>query len=248
MGKNVGEATEVQGVFRTTLWALVNQASEDDEAARRRALEELCRLYWPPIYSYIRRQGNSSHDAQDLTQGFFEHLLTHNTIGRANMDRGRFRSFLLGAVKRYLSDQRTKALAQKRGGQLDLVPFDQTLAESFFERDRKPEVSDEWIFDRRWARIMVERALGSIREDLMAAGQVERFDVLQKLITSARPAEEHEAAAQKLGLTKSAISSALHRLRSSFREALRTEALKTVDKVEDVDEELRYLMKALSVG
>ncbi|WP_035613773.1 hypothetical protein [Haloferula sp. BvORR071] len=230
-------------LFATTRWSLVVAAGAGDSAA---ALEELCRLYWFPIYAVIRKSGKSGADSQDLAQGFFAMLLERRTIDLADDSRGRFRSFLLTALKRYLANEWHREHAAKRGGGRELVPLDPELAERLYltgggESSRSP---DE-LFDRRWALAMLDAAMAALEREYKDAGRADEFARLVPSLTAARGETDYAAIARETNSTEGATRVAVHRLRKRFRFLVRAEVARTVLCEEEVDAEMAALMQAL---
>jgi RNA polymerase sigma-70 factor (ECF subfamily) len=208
------------------------------------ALEKLCRTYWPPLYSFARRQGHQPHDAQDLTQEFFARLLEKDYLASVERERGKFRSFLLAAFKHFLSHQRERANAAKRGGGHQFLSLDETVAEAAYSLDSGRQSSPEAAFERHWAITLLEKAFARVREDFVAAGKEPMFDHLKPFLEGAT-AGDYAAVAAKLNLTTNAIAVAAHRLRQKFRDAVRLEVANTVSSPDQIEEEMRHLFAAL---
>src|SRR5262249_515614 len=232
--------------FTTTHWSVVVAAKDGDPSEAANALEKLCHTYWPPLYNYIRRDGHSPEDAQDLTQEFFSPLLTKDYLAYLRDQRGKFRSFLLTFLKHFLSDQRDKAAAQKRGGGKQFVPLDATSAEETNFLQLVDPIGPEQLFERRWAQTVLERALERLRQEYAAIGKLELFDSLKDLQPGERGTASYAELGQRFGMSESAIKSAVHRLRQRHRELLREEIAHTVARPEEIDEEIRYLLGVLS--
>lgn len=232
--------------FDTTHWSVVLLAGNSHEPQADAALEQLCRAYWSPLYSYVRRQGHSPHDAQDLTQDFFARLLEKEYLSLADPDRGRFRSFLLKSLKHFLVNDWMRGQAQKRGGGQKVVSFDDEAAERSYLQQSADQLAPEHLYDKRWAVTLLERAMERLQADYSAAGKRGVFDQLRGMLLTEGNAESYRQLAASLELTEGAVKVALHRLRHRFREAAREEIAQTVATPAEVDEELRYLMLALS--
>ena len=166
------------GIFATTHWSEVLTAEGDSSPAAQEALEQLCRTYWYPLYAYVRRQGHSPEDAQDLTQAFFAFVLDKQVVGQADPQKGRFRSFLLSSLKHFLADERDRALAQKRGGGKEVISLDAHRAEEWYHREPADTLTSDRIFERRWAVTVLEQALAKMRAEQLSTGKAEQFDVL----------------------------------------------------------------------
>ena len=230
--------------FATTRWGLVAAASTEGSAEARAALEELYRLYCYPVYSFIRRRGHGRQDAQDLTQDFFVHLLEKGTLARADVQRGRFRSFLLGALDHFLGHAAERARAAKRGGGCRLVFLDDDAAESSYQLTAPEGMTAEKIFDARWASAMVETAFARLRGELELEGKGHLFEALKGFLLGQEEAS-YQQVADALSLSLGALKTVIHRLRARYRTLLREEVARTVADPADVDDELRYLRVAL---
>ncbi len=229
-------------LFATTRWSLVAAAGPGESSA---ALEELCRLYWFPIYAVIRKSGKSGEDAKDLTQGFFEMLLERRTLDLADDSRGRFRSFLLTALKRFLANEWHREHAAKRGGGRDLVPLDAELAERLYTGEGEQARSPDELFDRRWALAMLDAAMAALEREYREAGRQDEFARLVPSLTAARGETDYATLARESGSTEGAARVAVHRLRKRFRALVRAEVARTVLCEDEVDPEMAALMMAL---
>ena len=233
------------GLFATTHWSVLLAAQHGDAPDARTALESFCRTYWYPLYAYVRRQGYSPDDAQDLTQAFFARLLEKNYLGQVGQQKGKFRSFLLAALRHFLSDQRDRARAAKRGGGAELLSLDAHEAEERYRLEPVDRMDAERIFERRWAMTLLERALTRLRDESAAAGKTELFEALRSLVAGESDVTCGEAASE-LGLSESAVRSALHRLRERYRALVREEIAHTVADPAEIEAEIRYLITVLS--
>jgi RNA polymerase sigma-70 factor (ECF subfamily) len=231
--------------FATTHWSVVLTAKERELPEAQAALEILCGTYWPPIYAFIRRCGYDSASAEDLTQSFFSDLLTKDYLGHLRHREGKFRSFLLTFLKHFLSSQRAKARAEKRGGGKVFVSLDGCSEEERTLAEAVPDLSAEQVFDRRWAQKVMEVSLRRLRDEYVARGKEELFDRLKDL----QPGERGETSYQELGaslkMSEDAIKTAVLRLRRRQAEILREEIARTVARPEEVEEEIRYFMTVL---
>jgi RNA polymerase sigma factor (sigma-70 family) len=223
--------------FVTTHWSVVLRAGNESAAA----LEELCRTYWYPLYAYVRRQGYSPSDAQDLTQAFFARLLEKNYVADAQQEKGKFRTFLLIALKRFLADEWGRQHAQKRGGFHAIVSIDQEQAESRLSAEPAHDASPDLIFERQWALTLIEQARLRLREEYVASGRMALFEQLEGCLTKNETASPYADIAARLNLTVPAVKMAVQRLRARYRELLREEIGKTVATTEEIQEEIRYL-------
>lgn len=211
----------------------------------RRALEDLCRIYWPPLYAFARRCGSSVHDAQDQTQEFFARMLQKDFLRAVAPEKGRFRTFLLVAFKRFLANAREQACAQRRGGGQALLSIDAEAAENLCRSELASEAPADVVFERRWALTLIEHALARVRAEYAAAGKAAQFEHLKTFLTSAKPAGGYDAVAQSLGLSPGATRVAVHRLRHRYREIFREEIAQTVSAPSEIEAELTYLLARL---
>ncbi|MBX3734710.1 MAG: sigma-70 family RNA polymerase sigma factor [Verrucomicrobiae bacterium] len=234
------------GAFATTHWSLVLHAGQGDDIAAREALETLCRAYWPAIYAYIRRTGQFHEAAQDLTQEFFARLLAKGVMGVADPKKGRFRTFLLTVLQRFLADDHDRVTAKKRGGGEVLLSLDELAAEQQRPFEPSAGLSPEQEFDRRWALATLENTLRHLRAEAERAGQGELFTALQGFLGGGEPAGTLAETGARLGLGESAVKMRLSRWRMRYRELLRQEVAQTVPRVADLDEEMRHLLAVLS--
>jgi len=227
--------------FAETHWSLVRRAGGFDGRESRDALENLCRAYWFPIYAFIRREGNSSPDAQDLTQEFFARLLTGNSIARADPQLGKFRTFLLGALKHFLTDAHRKADALKRGGGVEIISFEQAAAEERYELEPMDERTPDKVFEQRWMMVLLETAAQRLRAEFEAEGKMRQFESLKPFLSNEGGEEAYAEAATKLKSSSKAIAVAVHRLRTRFRHLLLSAIADTVSTPNEVEEEYRSL-------
>jgi RNA polymerase sigma factor (sigma-70 family) len=231
------------GRFPDTSWGLV-LAARDDEG-RRSAFSTLCRRYWRPIYACLRRQGFSAADAEDLVQGFFLHLVEHHTIERADPGRGRFRSFLLGALRWFLDNESERERARKRGGEYTFVPIDSAEIEAALRLDTGNHAALDTQFDRQWAHALLRNALRALRAEYANSGQEQTYLVLQPYLDPNNAAVSYATLASRLDSSEGAVKVAVHRLRGRFREALRREVECTVATAREVQDELAHLRDVL---
>ena len=196
----------------------------------------------------MRHLGYEVHDAQDLTQAFFAHLLTGDRLATASPEKGKFRSFLLTSLKHFLADQRDRAQADKRGGGQAAIPLDAELAESHYAQDTSSSSSAETLFDRRWAMTLLNQALARLEKEFAVAGKAQQFAELKGFLSVEGNAAQYEAAAGRLQTTAGAVSVAVHRLRLRYRELIRAEIAETVAGPREVEEEMHYLLELLCQG
>ena len=240
-----GGAGDNRGGFATTHWSLVVAAGGRGSEASEEALARLCARDGYPVCAFVRRQGASADDAQDLTQGFFARMIEKDSLGAADQSRGRFRSFLLSACQHYLSNERSRARAEKRGGGKRAVPIDAAVAEGRYERALAHADTPERVFDRQWCLTLLEGVLGGLRDDYQAAGKGRLFDRLQEFLTADGGEGTYADAARDMGMTEAAVKVAVHRLRKRYRDDLRRRVAETVASDADVEDEIRYLRRTL---
>lgn len=240
-------ATPAHGGFPTTHWSVVINAGAGSESVARVALESLCRHYWYPLYSFVRRQGRAHHEAEDCTQEFLARLLATDGVARARPERGRFRTFLLTALRNFLTNEWQRAQAAKRGGGRTVVSLDWTDAEQRFAHEpADPGLTPEQAFDRNWARGLIESTLAALRVEYERRGQAALFAELTPLVWGTAAAVETLAApATRLGMDTHAFTVALQRVRKRLAERLRAAVAETVADTADIDTELRHLIAAL---
>lgn len=212
----------------------------------RRALAALCELYWYPIYAFVRRRGAGPEDACDLTQGFFTRLLERNDIATVDPTRGRFRSWLLGCLKHYLANERDRAQAQKRGGRAGGADERFTVAEQRYATEPAHEITPERLYERRFALLLLERVLEELRADYSRNGNQRLFEVLAGRLVGDGTERPHKEVAAELGMTVAALKTATSRLYDRYERLLRAEVARIVERLEDVDDELRCLLASLS--
>jgi RNA polymerase sigma-70 factor (ECF subfamily) len=232
--------------FRTTHWSLVLAARDGSTAQASAALEALCRTYWYPVYVFVRRRGLSVEDAQDLTQEFFARLLRRDFLRNIARERGRFRSFLLAALKNFLASEWRRGQTAKRGGAQTFVSWDELRAEERFALEPVAETSPEDHYEQRWALAVIEQAMQRLRAEFHAAGKPGHFDTLKRWLSSEGTRADYEAVAGELGVSAGAVGVAVHRLRRRFAELLRAVVAHTVAGPEEVEDEVRWLSRALA--
>ena len=237
---NQGSTGDDASRFEATRWSIVAAAGAADSQCAQRALEHLCTAYWYPLYAFVRRQGHAPHDAQDLTQEFFARLLARNFLGDADPAKGRFRSFLLGALKHFLSDEWDRAGAQKRGGGQQPISLDAESAETRYQLDPADESSAEKIYERRWALALLDQVLKRLREEFTRDGKQHVFDELKSALTGGKIPYAEIAA--RLDVKEGAVRTAIHRLRTRYRDIVRAEIAETVASPAEV----QHLFAALS--
>jgi len=227
--------------FATIHWSVVLEAQGESPAAQE-ALEKLCRTYWRPIYSFVRRQGIGPAEAEDVTQGFFRSLLEHRNLNAVRKEQGRLRSYLLGALKHFLGDERRRAMAIKRGKGQRLIPLEELRADERFEVEPADPVTAEMIYERRWASTLLERVLHLLKDEYQRAGNAALFDSLKQLLPNEPDTPSQADIAVQLGMTENAVRQAFHRFRQRYQSLLRDEIAHTVATPGDIEDELRHLI------
>ncbi len=243
-----GTLQEGGAAFQSTHWTLVLRARQSDPTeTAREALSDFCEAYWPPLYTFLRLRGHASPEAQDLVQGFFAHLLEKNTLSRADKEKGRLRTFLLGSLQNFLCNEYDRAHRLKRGGGHRILSMDEHLPEAEASMMDAAHLSDSRGYDLAWASNIVKRAWQHLQNVFEAEGKAEWLEVLRPFVTgSGRTPPNQEKAAQKLGVPIATLRTWLWRLRQHYREALRMEVASTVSDPADVDQELQYLYQVLT--
>jgi RNA polymerase sigma-70 factor (ECF subfamily) len=242
-----GTLQEGGASFQTTHWTVVLRAGEADAPFAQQALSGFCEAYWPPLYSFLRHRGHPSADAQDLVQGFFAHLLEQNTLSRADQQKGRLRTFLLGSLENFLCNEYDRARALKRGGDRQILSIEEHLPEAEAAMFATSHLTDAACYDLVWASNIVARAWQNLQNAFEAEGKAEWLDELRPFIAGggATPPSQEEAAV-RLGVPIATLRTWLWRLRQRFRESLRAEVASTVSDPGDVDQELRHLYQILT--
>ena len=232
--------------FGQTQWSVVLAAAgKRDLELVEHSLEQLCRVYWLPLYTYIRRQGESSHDAQDLTQEFFARLLEKDFLCSVDQTKGRFRSFLLASLKHFLSNQRDRARAHKRGGGQTPLSLDFSNAETSIGFQLADHQTPEKAFNKRWAMTLLEQSLARLRKEYCSRGKQELFKQLKPALTEGRGSVAYAELAERLGMNEASVKMAVHRLRQRYREVIREEIAETIANESEVEDELRDVFRAL---
>jgi RNA polymerase sigma-70 factor (ECF subfamily) len=233
--------------FETTRWSMVIAAGQSNLPESRDALEALCEVYWYPLYVYVRRRGHDEDDARDLTQGFFAKLLEKNWVADADPQRGKFRTFMLTALKHYMADEWDRQRAQKRGGGKVPLSLDFDTAEDGYKLELPDDRTPEDVYDACWAETVVQRARERLRREKLEPGKEERFERLEGFVTGEGLEVPYKEVAEELGLSESAVKVAVYRLRQRFGEIVREEVTNTVRDPDDVESEMRHLLGLLGV-
>jgi RNA polymerase sigma-70 factor (ECF subfamily) len=234
------------GIFPQTKWTVVLAAGGTPSPASAAALERLCSAYWYPLYAFVRRRGQAPPDAEDLTQEFFARLLAHNWIAQADRHKGRFRSFLLLAMKRFLAKEWDKVKTLKRGGQVRLVPFQWDTAETRYTREPADTRTPEQVFEKQWALTLLASVLNRLREDYACDGKGALFHTLEPCLIGSRDMQPYAVLAAELGMSEGAVRVAVCRLRERYRACLKAEIAQTVASPAEVVEELRHLLRVMA--
>jgi RNA polymerase sigma factor (sigma-70 family) len=230
--------------FTTTNWSVVLEAQGQSPAAQE-ALEKLCRTYWRPVYSFVRREGTGHEEAEDLTQAFFALLLQRRNFGDVRKEKGRLRSYLLTSLKHFLVSQHRRAVTVKRGKGQQPVPLEELAAIGRADIEPADHLSADRIYERRWALTLMEHVLRRLRDEYVMAGNAELFDLLKQLLPDEPGAPSRAEIALQLGMTDNALRQAFHRFRQRYQLLLREEIGHTVAVASDVEDELRHLITVL---
>jgi RNA polymerase sigma factor (sigma-70 family) len=247
MNPNDKLADDDAGRFRTTHWSVVLLSAQTQVPGSRTALADLCRLYWYPLYTFVRRRGYSAEDAQDLTQGFFLSLLERKSLRQVGPEKGKFRSFLLASLKNFLSDAFDRQNSLKRGGQIEFVALDFESGEERYRENPVDSLTAEKVFDARWAMTLLEHAIERLRKEYASQGKTAIVDALQPFLdpTNCKRLPSYEEVGEKLQVSLAGVKTLIHRLRKRYSELLREEVARTVTDPQAVDEEIHALCEAL---
>jgi RNA polymerase sigma-70 factor (ECF subfamily) len=230
--------------FTTTHWSVVLEAQSESPAAQD-ALEKLCRTYWRPIFAFVRRQGLPPAEAEDITQGFFAQLLERKSFDAVRKEKGRLRSYLLGALKYFVTDEQRRAMAIKRGQGRRFISLDELRAEQQVKIEPADPMTAEMIYERRWALTVLERVLSRLKEEYCIAGNTALFDLLKELLPDEPGSPSQAQIAAHLGMTENAVRQAFYRFRQRYQSLLREEIANTVATPGDIEDELRHLIAVL---
>lgn len=234
------------GIFVTTHWTVVLAAGRVGSPQANVALEELCRTYWYPLYAYVRRHGHSREDAEDLTQGFFARLLEKNYLEGISSDGGKFRSFLLVALKRFLANEWDRANRQKRGGGAPPLSLDWQEAEERYQITPANNLSPDKLFDRAWATVVLERVIMRLRDEHHGEGKGDLYERLKQFLMMGKAEVPYAKAAADLKMSEGAVRVTVHRMRKRYRELLREEITQTLASPGQAEEEMQALFSALA--
>jgi RNA polymerase sigma factor (sigma-70 family) len=232
--------------FATTHWSVVLAAGRADSREAAGALETLCRAYWYPLYAYLRRTGFAPADAEDLTQDFFARLIEKNFASRADRQKGRFRSFLLAALRNFLADERTSRKTQKRGGGQPVLSLDTGQGERCYRAEPGKDLDPEKLFERRWAEALLDQVMAALEAECRREGKERLFAELRCFLPGSQEERTQAEVGGRLGISEHAVACSLYRLRGRYRALLREQVAHTVERPEDIDNELRHLIAVLS--
>jgi RNA polymerase sigma-70 factor (ECF subfamily) len=230
--------------FTTTHWSVVLEAQGESPAAQE-ALEKLCRMYWRPIFAFLRRQGIPPEEAEDITQGFFAELLERRSLSAVRKEKGRLRSFLLGGLKYFLANEERRAMAAKRGKGQRPIPLEELRAGERIEKETADPMTPDQIYERRWALTVLERVLSRLKDEYHDAGNAALFESLKELLPDEPGSPSQAETAARLGMTENAIRQAFYRFRQRYQSLLREEIAHTVATPADIEDELRHLIAVL---
>ena len=233
------------GGFAATRWTRVFLARARESPEAREALEELCQTYWYPLYAFIRRSGHTREDAQDLAQEFFARLLARDWLAQVDASKGRFRSFLLGALKHFLANELDKARAIRRGGRQPFISLDAVTAETRYQLEPAHLEAPDKIFERRWAIQILDKALAALQREHTQQGKGVVFDTLKDCLAGSRESVPYAELAPRLGVSVAALKVMVHRFRGRYRDLLHEEVARTVDEHGQIEGEMRYLLEIL---
>jgi RNA polymerase sigma-70 factor (ECF subfamily) len=249
MNKVPGTLQDGGACFQTTHWTVVMQSVKNEPSvSAQEALAEFCKSYWPPLYTFVRRRGYSASDAQDLVQGFFAHLLFQNTLSRADRDKGRLRTFLLGSFQHFLANEYDRAQTLKRGGGSRIVSMSDELTSAEAALVAMSELDETGCYDQAWVATLVSRAWERLEGEYLAEGKATLLQELKPFLLGGTAVPDQEEVAARLKVPFATMRTLLRRLRQRYRESLRQEVARTVAAPSQVDEELRYLHRLLLTG
>jgi RNA polymerase sigma-70 factor (ECF subfamily) len=236
-----GNANHGPAAFTTTHWSVVLEAQGESPAAQQ-ALEKLCRTYWRPIYSFVRRQGAGAEDAEDLTQGFFALVLDRKDLNTVRKEKGRLRSYLLTSLKHFLVDEARRALAVKRGEGQRLIPLDEIREREGIDLERSDRLTADQIYERRWAFTILEQVMVRLRDEYRSAGNLRFFDEMKKMLMDEPDRPSQAQIASQFDMKENAVKQAFYRFRQRYQSLLREEIAHTVATPSDIEDELRHLI------
>src|SRR2546421_9338900 len=239
-----GDAENGPVAFTTTHWSVVLEARGESPAAHE-ALEKLCRIYWRPIFAFLRRQVISPEEAADITQGFFAQLLERRSLDAVRKEKGRLRSFLLGALKYFVADEQRRAMAIKRGKGQRLIPLEELRADERIDMEPSDPMTAEMIYERRWALTVLKRVLSRLKDEYVAAGNAALFDSLKQLLPDEPGSPSQAEIAARLAMTENAFRQAFYRFRQRYQALLREAIADTAATPGDIEDEPRHIIAGL---
>jgi len=242
----IGGNAHPGAIFTTTHWSVVLEAQGESPAAQA-ALEKLCRTYWRPIFSFVRRQGTRPEDAEDLTQGFFALLLERKDLNTVRKEKGRLRSYLLTSLKHFLVDESRHAMAVKRGKGQQLIPLDEFREREHIDVERSDRLTADQIYERHWAFSVLEQVMARLRDEYRSAGNLRFFEQLKKMLMDEPDRSSQAQVASEFDMTENAVKQAFYRLRQRYQTLLREEVAHTVAMPGDIEDELRHLIAVVRV-
>jgi len=242
----MGNSERADHVFATTCWTEVLSARSDEAPAAGDALARLCEAYWPPLYAFLRRDGCTPEEAEDLVQCFFEQFIAGDYLRDVSRDKGRFRSFLLGCLKHYVANVRRELRTQRRGGSRSHIPLLDPEALERCEAALASNPPDDSVFDRVWAETIMHKSVARVRQEYSAAGKEATFDNLSRWLAADAKAGDYARESAAFGLTEGAMAAAVFRLRQRFRQFVREEVGNTVQSPQDIDAEMQHLLTTLT--
>jgi len=231
-----------QASFQGTRWSVVIAAQDKDSPDAEKALSELCAIYWYPLYVFVRRSGCSHHEAEDMTQGFFQNLLGKDGLANVDPKKGKFRSFLLVSMKHFLANERDRAKAIKRGGDITFLSIDMTAGEGRYEWEPVDSVTPDVLYERSWAMTLLDTVLMDLKAEYKIKGKTEIFEALEHFVSGSSPVTSYSEVAQLLETSEGNIKVLVHRIRRRFGDILRGHVAHTVESESEVDQEIRHLM------
>jgi RNA polymerase sigma factor (sigma-70 family) len=231
-------------LFKTTHWSVVILAGQGASPQAAAALEKLCRAYWFPLYAYVRRHGHSPEEAKDLTQEFFARLIEKHWVADADQGKGRFRTFLLTALRRFLANEWRSAHAARRGGDCILIPLDET-AEARYAQELATDLTPERTYERHWALSLFDQALARLRHEYAVADKARHYDALKEFLSGEPGEGDYARVGAQLHMSQAAVATAVCRLRQHYRGLVREEIAHTVNSPDEVEDEMRWLLAAL---
>lgn len=245
-GDGAAPSAKVSGLFATTHWSVVLAAGQTESPQSAEALEQLCRTYWYPLYAFVRRRGYSPQDTEDLLQGFFARFLDKHDLGDVDQAKGRFRAFLLAALKHYLANEWDKAKAIKRGGLVEFLSLDAATAESRYYEEPVSALTPEKLYEQRWAYGLLERVMERLQQEFDTSGQSSLFEAVKDFLLGDSQDVSYADVAARQGLSEGALKKRVQRLRQHYQRLLREEIAQTVARPEDVEDEIRYLFSVVA--